>query len=84
MDAPEEITQYLLAHNQKHFGQAAGTPFTVPPLRHHVDFSASTESCELILEGTYNTETLQDLTRLLVAHMKKKIPLNILPASITE
>jgi hypothetical protein len=31
---PEEITKYLTARNQRHFGQAIGTPFTIaPPLR---------------------------------------------------
>ena len=44
IDTPEEITRYLLARNQAHFGQAAGTPFSVPPLSVQVDFSASTET----------------------------------------
>ena len=31
LDCPQEIEQALLERNRKHFGQAQGTPFTVPP-----------------------------------------------------
>jgi hypothetical protein len=32
INTPDKITQYLLEHNHKHFGQARGTPFTTFPL----------------------------------------------------
>ena len=32
VDVPTEIVQHLQTRNRKHFGQAHGTPFTVPPL----------------------------------------------------
>jgi hypothetical protein len=51
IDNPQEITQYLLERNQKHFGQAQGTPFTTFPLNVEIDFSASTNISELILQG---------------------------------
>ena len=84
VDTPEEITEYLLARNQLHFGQAAGTPFTVPPLNVLVDFSASTKTSELILKGNYDNTELADITRLLLTHLKCKVPLDLLPQSITE
>jgi hypothetical protein len=49
VNSAEEITQYLLARNRSHFGQAAGTPFTVPPLKQIVDFRASTTECNLTI-----------------------------------
>jgi hypothetical protein len=48
IDNPQEMTWYLLERNQKHFGQAAGTPFTLPPLCLEINFSASTQTSELI------------------------------------
>jgi hypothetical protein len=62
VDAPEEITAYLLERNRKHFSQALGTPFTVPPLNVQVDYGASTTSCKLMLKGAYDSELLDDLT----------------------
>jgi hypothetical protein len=53
VDAPKEITSYLLERNQKHFGQAAGTPFTVSPLSPNVDYASNSVECEAILTGAY-------------------------------
>ena len=84
VDAPDEITKYLLERNQVHFGQAHGTPFTVSPLSTEIDFSASTETCEMILEGDYSNLDIDDLTCLLLKHLKQKAPLDILPVIIPE
>ena len=84
VDSPEAITQYLLERNRKHFGQAAGTPFTVSPLQETVDFGASTHSCELILKGSYESPLLDDLTELLLHHLKLKTPIDFLQPAITE
>jgi hypothetical protein len=46
---PEEITQYLKARNQRHFGQATGTPFTQAPLAELITWQADTDTAELIL-----------------------------------
>ena len=48
---PKEITKKLLQHNQLHFGQAKGTPFTIAPLETEINFSGTTIYCQLILEG---------------------------------
>ena len=84
VDTPADITKYLLERNQKHFGQAAGTPFTVPPLSVHVDFRASTNECDLILNGDYDTSTLDDLTSLLLKQFTLLTELDVLPSAITE
>ena len=42
VDCPKEIEQHITDRNVKHFGQAQGTPWTVPPLSHEVNFQAST------------------------------------------
>ena len=84
VDTPEEITQYLLERNQLHFGQAAGTPFTIPPLNVLVDFCASTTTSELILRGNYTNPELGDLTDLLLKHLSSKTPIDLLPPQISE
>jgi hypothetical protein len=46
---PFEIEHYLMLRNRMHFGQAQGTPFTVPPLSDRLDWTASTPTAEAIL-----------------------------------
>ena len=48
---PKEITERLLHHNQLHFDQAKGTPFTIALLETEVNFSGTTIYCQLILDG---------------------------------
>ena len=38
IDVPSEIVHHLQTRNQKHFGQAQGTPFTVPPYQLHFNY----------------------------------------------
>ncbi|KAL7559730.1 hypothetical protein ACA910_003314 [Epithemia clementina (nom. ined.)] len=65
---PDEITANLISRNNRHFSQATGTPFTVPPLRDTVGRNAEQglasipEALELD-ENTNATNTLlQHLT----------------------
>ena len=51
--SPREIEYYLLLRNRQHFGQAQGTPLTIPPLSTELDWSASSLASELILQGHY-------------------------------
>ena len=44
VDVPTEVVRHLQEQNRKHFGQARGTPFTVPPLSHHLGFTGSGNS----------------------------------------
>ena len=46
----------MIKRNQRHFGQAQGTPFTEGTLREEVDWAATTQEAEDILAGTYKGE----------------------------
>lgn len=80
---PTEIEYYLLLRNQRHFGQAQGTPFTIPPLSEDLDWGASTATADEILVGTYesNIDTAQ-CTAVLKA-CKAAAELDTIPAEIT-
>ena len=84
VESPEAITTYLLERNQKHFGQAHGTPFTVEPLASVVDFNASTTACEAILFGTFSGESIDALTQLFIHQLQLKTAIDFLPPSITS
>jgi hypothetical protein len=51
IDVPSEILHHLIQRNRKHFGQAQGTPFPVPPLSNNLEFTSMTPSGALILNG---------------------------------
>lgn len=71
VDIPDKVVKHLLTQNQKHFGQAAETPFTVHPLRTHLVFDGQgDEAAEEVLHGIYryegsdpNVETLMKYIR---------------------
>ena len=84
VECPKEIMEYLLARNRKHFGQAKGTPFTLPPLAEKVDFQASTAACEMILNGDFSCEELEDLTQILLHHFSRRQELDNLPSKLTK
>jgi hypothetical protein len=67
---PDEITKYLTARNQRHFGQATGTPFTVAPLAELITWTADTDTAELILQSAYSNNEIDDITQLLLKHCK--------------
>lgn len=71
VDLPEEIVEYILQRNVAHFGQARG-PWTEPPLCEEVDFTASTITTELILDGEYDASQLNEITQLMIKHMKRE------------
>lgn len=48
---PIEVTEHLIRRNTNHFGSANGTPFTVPPLSHHYDWSITSPSYHHTLNG---------------------------------
>eukprot|EP00957_Ditylum_brightwellii_P198123 15095060-Ditylum_brightwellii.AAC.1 len=47
VETPKEVAFYLKLRNQLHFGQAKGTPLTVPPLSKEFDWSANSKQSEL-------------------------------------
>jgi hypothetical protein len=83
VDLPDEIVYYLLTRNRLHFGQAQGTPFTLPLFTNHLDRQASMETAELILTGDYSTSELSDIQALLLHHCQSK-HLDALSLLITE
>jgi hypothetical protein len=79
---PDEINYYLLLRNQRHFGQAQRTPpFTIPPLSDDIDWAASSEASEAILNGTYDTRDLDHLLQAILQECQcdnRRIPRQIL------
>ena len=70
IQTPKAIEFYLRKRNQIHFGQAHGTPFTVPPLSVALDWSANSLSAELMLEGEYESAELDNIQQMLINHCK--------------
>lgn len=65
---PIEIERILTRRNRKHFGQADG-PWLQPPLSQQVDFTASTVTSELILNGEYDASELDEITQLMIDNL---------------
>eukprot|EP00957_Ditylum_brightwellii_P081846 6226173-Ditylum_brightwellii.AAC.1 len=70
--------------NKLHFGQAQGTPFTVPSLSVEVDWEVNSVMSELILEGNYTNEELLDIEQLLLLHCKREYDCDMVEANITK
>jgi hypothetical protein len=71
---PDEINYYLFLRNQRHFGQAQGTPF---------DWAASSSTAEVILEGTFKDSDLDQLTKSIIQECKAKTALDSITGQIT-
>ena len=69
---PEEITQLLITRNRHHFGQAQGTPPTQPQIMAEVKYDGTGETADIILNGHYNTENLDEASRLFIKHMSRQ------------
>jgi hypothetical protein len=71
IDVPTEVLEHLRLRNQKHFGQAAGTPFTIPPLSTHLGYCGDGPFATHILEGKYPyLAGFEENLKLLVQHLK--------------
>ena len=70
IDIPTEIVRHLQQRNRTHFGQAHGTPFTIPPLSDQLGFSGDGEAAQDILTGKYNTAMLDESVQLLIRHLR--------------
>ena len=71
IDVPTEIVEQLQRRNRKHFGQAHGTPFTVPPLSTGLGYTGDGQLSELILNGTAAFPELSQDIQLLLKHMQR-------------
>jgi hypothetical protein len=70
-NVPTEVIEYLRRRNQKLFGQAAGTPFTVPPLSQELGCSGDGEYAEQILTGNYQFPAGYDKNiKTLIKHLR--------------
>eukprot|EP00957_Ditylum_brightwellii_P108877 8305754-Ditylum_brightwellii.AAC.1 len=70
IDLPEEILHYLTVHNRHHFGQAHGTPFTIPQLSQYFDWAANSPVSEAVPNGTFTNDKLSKLQYLFLSHCK--------------
>jgi hypothetical protein len=77
---PDELEYYLVQRNRRHFGQAKGTCFTAPPLSASVTWQVGTNTAELLRNGHYNVDSLDDVTQLLLRHCKQSFSLDAIPA----
>lgn len=76
IDTPKETEEKLRDNKQIHFGQAQGSFPTVPLFSEWVDWGASTHQAEIMLEGTFQDETIEELAQDLIRHMKKRTDLD--------
>eukprot|EP00957_Ditylum_brightwellii_P174930 13319954-Ditylum_brightwellii.AAC.1 len=70
INLPQERVHYLKIHNRRHFDQAQGTPFAVPPLSQCFDWSANSPISDLDLQGDYTNNEIDDITQLFLRHCK--------------
>ena len=82
---PTEIQFLIQLRNRLHFGQASTdkTPFTQPPLSSQLNWSASTGTADLILEGNYTNGDLDTITTLFLDNCTRVTALDSLPLQIT-
>mmetsp|Transcript_30358 Transcript_30358/g.72755 ORF Transcript_30358/g.72755 Transcript_30358/m.72755 type:complete len:2117 (+) Transcript_30358:2729-9079(+) len=74
IEIPTEVERFIQERNQRHFGQAQGTPFTVAPLSTKFDWAASTVSAETVLEGSYSDADLSDIQSRFLQHCRYQLP----------
>ena len=81
---PKEIEFYLQKRNQLHFGQAETdqTQFILPDMKHEFNWSASTNSAELVLQGEYTNPILDEVMKLLLDNISRPTELDSLKATI--
>ena len=84
--SPTDIEHYIRLRNHGHFGQAQGTPFTETPLRNEVNWQADTPTCDDILTGHVQIDTVDSIPqcKALLDTCKVATELDLLPAYISE
>ena len=70
IDVPSEIVDHIQERNKAHFGQAQGTPFTVPPLATDLGFCGNNPGATDILTGRYDSTPFEEHVQLLIQHLK--------------
>ena len=67
IDVPSEVVGHLQRRNRIHFGQAHGTPFTIPPLSTDLGFCGDLRGTDDILNGRYDSSQFRENVQLLIA-----------------
>jgi len=72
------MDNFLLEYSQTHFGQACGTPYTVPPPTELLGYDGLTPFGKQVLHGTAPIDTLpiNRYTKLLLNHQRYCTPLS--------
>jgi exonuclease III len=70
IDIPSEIIHHLQTRNQRHFGQAHGTPFTIPPLSTAFQFTGEGIATNEVLSGVFDLPNIDEDVELLLRHLK--------------
>ena len=86
VDIPDEVAKHLLTRNQRHFGQASGTPFTTHPLNTDLGFDGQAPAAEEILYGNYEYGGCDPNVKTLIRYIKQIASVQALPIqpTITE
>ena len=86
VDVPTDILDLLQTRNRLHFGQAHGTPFTIPPLSTALGFDGDSIHGRSILHGTYECESLDEHVQLLLRYLQQihRLTESTMHAEITE
>jgi hypothetical protein len=82
-DTPKEIETKLIDRSHFHFGQAKGSFPTVPPFSSWIDWEASTYEAELILNGEFTSDDIDELAQDLIRHTMKQTELDSIKAEVT-
>ncbi|KAI2503122.1 hypothetical protein MHU86_11313 [Fragilaria crotonensis] len=71
IDIPSEVLLNHQTRNQRHFGQAHGTPFTIPPLTNDFGYCGDTASVQALLQGRYDSSQQTDESvRIFLDHLQ--------------
>lgn len=87
---PAEVEFYIRLRNKNHFGQAQGTPFTIEPLQDNLNWEATTNLSNEILQNGYDPAYYEDELDSIpqyvsLLHTCKAVStLDAIPAEITE
>ena len=86
IEVPTEVLYQLQQRNRTHFGQAQGSPFTVPPLVDQLGFCGDGSNSDEILNGSYDATGLNDNVSLLLQHLQQSAEMAALVSrpTITE
>ena len=73
VNCPKEIEFLLRLRNQRHFGQAKGTLFTMSTMKKRFNWSTLTVKAEMVLEGEYSEPELDEIQQLFFDNLTRVI-----------